>query len=145
MPLAKFSVKAESKNKTKSLVTTPGGFEMIVDEPEKLGGGNEGPNPVEYLLGGLAGCLNVVGHLVAKEMNFELKEMEIEIDGKLDPAKFMGKSETVRAGYQEINVKIDVKADADQETLKEWLSLVEARCPVSDNIGNKTPVNLEVK
>lgn len=145
MPLAKFSVKAESKNQTKTMVKTPGGFEMVVDEPEKLGGGNEGPNPVEYLLAALAGCLNVVGHLVAKEMGFVLKEMKIEINGKLDPAKFMGKAETVRAGYQEINVKIDVETDADQDTLAEWLAVVEERCPVSDNIGNKTPLKLEVK
>ena len=145
MPLAKFSVKAESKNATKSVVKTPGGFEMIIDEPENLGGGNEGPNPVEYVLGALAGCLNVVGHLVAKEMEFVLEEMKIEISGKLDPAKFMGKAETVRAGYQEINVKIDVEADADKDTLAEWLAVVEERCPVSDNIGNKTPLNIKIK
>ena len=145
MPLAKFSVKAESKNATKSVVKTPGGFEMIIDEPENLGGGNEGPNPVEYVLGALAGCLNVVGHLVAKEMEFVLEEMKIEISGKLDPAKFMGKAETVRAGYQEINVKIDVEADADKDTLAKWLAVVEERCPVSDNIGNKTPLNIKIK
>ncbi len=145
MPLAKFSVKAESKNQTKSVVTTPGGFEMVIDEPENLGGGNEGPNPVEYLLGALAGCLNVVGHLVANEMGFALEKMKIEISGKLDPAKFMGKAETVRAGYQEINVKVEVEADADQKTLTEWLAVVEERCPVSDNIGNKTPLKLEIK
>lgn len=145
MPLAKFSVKAESKNATKSVVKTHSGFEMVIDEPEKLGGGNEGANPVEYLLAALAGCLNVVGHLVAKEMEFVLDKMEIDISGKLDPAKFMGKSETVRAGYQEITVKIDVEADADQDTLAEWLAVVEERCPVSDNIGNKTPLKIEVK
>ena len=145
MPLAKFSVKAESKNQTKSVVTTSGGFEMVIDEPENLGGGNEGPNPVEYLLGALAGCLNVVGHLVAKDLEFELKKMNIEINGKLDPAKFLGKSETVRAGYQEVNVEIDVETDADQDTLAKWLTVVEERCPVSDNISNKTPLNLEIK
>jgi len=145
MPLAKFSIKAESKNDTKSVITTEDGFEMVIDEPEKLGGGNEGPNPVEYVLGALAGCLNVVGHLVAKEMGFVLDEMKIEISGKLDPAKFMGKAETVRAGYQEINVKIDVESEADKDTLAEWLAVVEERCPVSDNIGNETPIEIKIK
>ena len=86
MPLAKLSVKAESKNQTKSVVTTSGGFEMVIDEPE-----------------------------------------------------------TVRAGYQEVNVKIDIETDANQDTLAKWLTVVEERCPVSDNIGNKTPLNLEIK
>jgi uncharacterized OsmC-like protein len=34
-------------------------FTFTVDEPTKLGGSNAGPNPVEYLLGALAWCLNV--------------------------------------------------------------------------------------
>jgi|GEM_PF-5393002 hypothetical protein len=38
MSIVKYSVKAKSENPTKSVVETPGGFEMIVDEPEKQGG-----------------------------------------------------------------------------------------------------------
>jgi|SRR6056297_2750865 len=144
MPMAEFSIKAESKNKTQVVVETPGGFKITVDEPENMGGTNEGPNPVEYVLAALSGCLNVVGHLVANEMGITLDDMKIEISGELDPAKFMGKSEDVRAGYQKINVKIDVETDADEETLAEWLNVVEARCPVSDNISNETPLEIEV-
>ena len=36
------------------------GFELVVDEPEMLGGEDSAANPVEYLLAGYAGCLNVV-------------------------------------------------------------------------------------
>lgn len=145
MPIAKYSVKAESENPTKTVVKTQGGFEITIDEPEKLGGTNAGPNPVEYILAALSGCLNVVGHLVAKEMGFVLKDMSLELSGKLDPAKFMGKSETKRAGYQEIEVKIDVESDADEDTLAEWLAVVESRCPVSDNLANETPVKINLK
>jgi uncharacterized OsmC-like protein len=145
MPLAKFSVKAESKNETKVNVETPGGFKMVVDEPENQGGTNQGANPVEYVLTALAGCLNVVGHLVAKEMGFEIDSLSFEISGKLDPAKFMGKSEKARAGYQEINVKIDLKTEADAETINKWMEVVEKRCPVSDNLVSETPVKIEIK
>jgi uncharacterized OsmC-like protein len=57
----------------------------------------------------------------------------------------MGKSEEPRAGYQEISVEIDLDSDADAETLNKWLEVVESRCPVSDNLANKTPINLEIK
>jgi len=47
-------------------------FELIVDEPEVLGGEDSAANPVEYLLAGYAGCLNVVFGIVAKELNIEI-------------------------------------------------------------------------
>jgi len=74
----KFRIKAKSENPTKTIVKTRG-FEMIIDEPADLGGTNAGANPVEYVLAAYAGCLNVMGHIVANEMKIELAGMELEI------------------------------------------------------------------
>jgi uncharacterized OsmC-like protein len=142
--IAKYSIQAQGKNDTKTVVETTGGLKITIDEPERLGGGGEGPNPVEYLLASLAGCLNIVGYLVAGEMGFELDDLKIDIKGKLDPAKFRGKSESKRAGYQEIEVSINAKTDANEETLNKWLNKVKERCPVSDNIANQTPVKINM-
>ncbi|MDN5343390.1 OsmC family protein [Oceanotoga sp. DSM 15011] len=141
MPKMTVNVSAKCENPTK-LVVKARNFEIIVDEPSNLGGTDHGPNPVEYVQAALAGCLNVVGHVVAKEMGFELKGLEVQLDGFLNPAKFMGKSDEERAGYQEINVKMIPDTDADEETLNKWLEQVEERCPVSDNIKNPTPVKI---
>lgn len=143
MPKANFKASARSENPTKTVVETSN-FRMIVDEPENLGGTNEGANPVEYLLAALAGCLNVVGHVVAKELNMKMDGIEIELDGDLNPAKFMGMSDAERAGYQQVNVKLKPDTDADEATLAKWLAAVEVRCPVSDNIGNETPVSIKL-
>jgi uncharacterized OsmC-like protein len=115
---------------------------MIIDEPSNLGGTDEGPTPVEYILGALAGCLTVVGHVVAKEMAFELRGITFELAGDLDPAKFLGESATNRAGFQEIRVKVLPDSNASQEQLDAWLKAVGSRCPVSDNLANTTPVQL---
>lgn len=139
MSKAKFSVKATSENPTKTVVRARN-FEMIIDEPRNLKGTDAGPNPVEYVLGALAGCLNVVGHLVAREMGFRLRGITFELEGELDPAKFMGQETTERAGYSEIRVKVSPDCDASPEQLANWLHSVETRCPVSDNISNATPV-----
>ena len=141
MPNMQVKVKATKENPTKTVVKARN-FEMIIDEPANLGGTDHGANPVEYLLASLAGCLNVVGHVVAKEMGFEIKSLEIELDGELNPARFMGKSDKERAGYQAINVKMKPETDADEDTLKTWIENVESRCPVSDNLANATPVNI---
>lgn len=141
MPSAKFGVTAISENSTKTIVNARG-FTIIIDEPENLGGTNHGANPVEYLLAALAGCLNVVGHLVAGEMGFQLNGLEFDLQGSLDPAKFMGQSPDGRAGFQDIRVTMKPNTDASQETLGKWLETVEIRCPVSDNIENPTPLHL---
>lgn len=43
---------------------------VIVDEPANLGGTNEGPNPLEYVLAGLSSCTSVMIALIAKEQKF---------------------------------------------------------------------------
>jgi uncharacterized OsmC-like protein len=141
--LTSFSVSAESETATKTLVETRD-FEFVIDEPPHLGGDDDGPNPVEYLLGSLAGCLNVVGHAVAREMDLDVDGLEVEIEGDLDPAKFMGKAEDPRAGYQEVRVDLTVDSDEDEAALETWLDAVEERCPVSDNLGQATPLELDV-
>ena len=137
----KFGATAKSENSTKTIVETRG-FKMTIDEPEALGGTNEGANPVEYILAALSGCLNVVGHLIASEMGFKLNGLEIVLEGDLDPAKFTGKSMDGRAGYSEIRVTLKPDSDADKETLDKWIKVVESRCPVSDNISNPTPLHI---
>ena len=135
------SIKAHSENATKTVVNARN-FQMTIDEPQNLGGTNEGANPVEYVLGALSGCLTVVGHLVAKEMGFTLRSMDMEMNGNLNPTRFMGQSKDERAGFKAIEVKINADADADEETLVKWVEQIEDRCPVSDNLSHETPVNI---
>ena len=118
---------------------------MVVDEPENLGGTNEGPNPVEYILAGYAGCINVMGHIIAKEHGIELNGLEVHVEGDLDPDKLFGKPTEARAGYQEIRLKIKPDTSASQEQLQKWIDEVEARCPVNDNLANPTPIKVDLQ
>lgn len=136
-----FKISAVSENPTKT-ISKARGFEIIIDEPNNLGGTNEGMNPVEVLLSALAGCLNVAAHLVAGEMGLELKGLKIDIEGDLNPLRFMGKSYDQRAGYKAVRVKLKPDCDFDDATKQKWIEEIERRCPVSDNIANETPVEI---
>jgi len=144
LPNAKFSVQAQSESSSKAIIKARN-FTLTIDEPPNLGGTDHGANPVEFLLAALAGCLNVVGHMVAKEMGFTINSLSFELEGELNPAGFMGKAKDVRPGYQEIAVKVNADTDADEETLNKWLEVIESRCPVSDNISNTTSVKIQLK
>ena len=114
-----------------------GNYEIVLD---KLGG--EAPSPIDYVLAALAGCFNIVATLVAKDMGINIEDLKVEVEGVFNPGKLYGQGNE-RAGYKEIKVKVKVKTDADEETLKKWLEQVEERCPVSDNLANPTPTKVE--
>jgi uncharacterized OsmC-like protein len=71
-----------------------------------------------------------------------VKGTEVSVKASLDPAKFAGTDRSVRAGYQGVHVTIKVDTDATPEQLEKLRSEVEARCPVSDNITQPTPVQI---
>ena len=116
-------------------------FTIAVDEPETLGGKDSFPNPVEYILAGYAGCLNVVLNLVAKEKNIQLNDIKINVDGDINPAKFLGFSEKERAGFQFLNVYIDIDSPSSDQEIDELIHVVKERCPVNDNLSHPTPIN----
>lgn len=140
----KFKIKAHSENPTKTIVSARG-FNLILDEPQSLGGTNEGANPVEYVLAAFSGCINVMGHVIAKEMGFELRGMDITLSGELNPGRFMGTSFKDRAGYKSIEVVVKPDCDASPELLNKWLRTIEDRCPVSDNLSQETPINIKIE
>lgn len=138
-----FSVEGLSESQTR-LNTNARQFSIIVDEPPTLGGSDLGANPVEYLLASYAGCVNVMAHLIAKELNINLKKLTIKVDGNINPDRLFGKSYEDRAGFKQINLSLHPETDASPELLKRWLIEIENRCPVNDNLVNQTPVSVSI-
>lgn len=143
MPDLNFSVKGVSENPTK-FVAEARNFKIIIDEPPTLGGSDHGASPVEYLLASYAGCLNVMGHLIAGELGFKLDKLEIEVNGNLNPDRLFGKSFTERAGFKKIQITLKPYAEVTPELLKRWTQAVENRCPINDNLRDITPTEIEV-
>ncbi|MBN8576877.1 MAG: OsmC family protein [Cyclobacteriaceae bacterium] len=139
----KFYINSKSETAARTEIETRG-FKLIVDEPAELGGTNKAPNPVEYILAGYAGCINVVAHLTAKELNIDVKDLQIDIEGDLNPARLFGTSYTERAGYKNINVILKTKNKIDEVLKTKWLQEIENRCPVNDNLRNPTPIQFSL-
>lgn len=138
-----FSVSSRSESPAKTNISVRD-FNLTVDEPVALGGTDLAPNPVEYILAGYAGCINVVAHIVAKEQNINLKDLEIDIDGDLDPSRLFGTSFTERAGYKNITVNLRTSTKLNEGQKVKWLKEIEYRCPVNDNLTNTTPINFSL-
>lgn len=117
-------------------------FTFSIDEPPALGGTDAGPNPVEYVLSSIAGCINVVLHAVAQEKGVEIRGLKLSVTGQLDTDRLMGKDTEKRAGFESVDLTAEVDSPASPEEIDELLAIAETRCPVADNLGNPTPVTL---
>lgn len=119
-------------------------FVVDNDEPPVLLGHDRGPNPVEQVLHGLAGCITttLVYHAAAKGIRID--EMETSFEGDLDLRGFLGLPGRTRNGYEEIRVRVRVKADATREQIEELVRLAERRSPVFDIVSNPVPVKVTV-
>lgn len=114
------------------------------DEPPVLLGANQGANPVEYVLVGLSGCLttSLVAHAAAEGV--ALKAVKCQVEGALDVRGFLGLSEEIRPGYQQIRVTFEIDSDASSDRIEQLVELAQKRSPVFDIITHAVPVSVTV-
>lgn len=118
--------------------------EMIVDEPEALGGTDTGPNPVELVLAALGTCQEITYRAYATALGIPLDSVSVTLDGDIDLRGFFGVDDTVRAGYQGIKGTVRISSPADEAKLRMLQDAVNAHCPVLDILTKPVPVDLEL-
>lgn len=122
--------------------TVPHVHEM--DEPPVLLGEDRGANPVEYLLTGLSGCVTTTFVAYAAAQGVKIDELRTELEGDIDLRGFLGLSEDVRPGYEQIRITFHVKSDAPREKIEELIALAKARSPVCESVRRGVPVECQL-
>ena len=90
---------------------------MTADEPPVLIGGDQGANPVEFVLHALAACLTTTMVYHAAARGIEIGAVSSELEGDIDVRGFMGLAPDVRKGYSAVRVKMSVESAAPAATL----------------------------
>jgi len=119
-------------------------FVLDNDEPPLLLGENRGPNPVEYLLTGLSGCLTTTLVYYAAMMGVELDAVESELEGELDLQGLLDLDGDVRPGYRNIQVTFRIESDAPRAKLEELVEIARKFSPVCDTIRNPVDVSVSL-
>jgi uncharacterized OsmC-like protein len=112
-------------------------------EPPVLLGNNEGANPVEFLLHALAGCVTTTLVLHAAARGIRIESISTEMEGEIDLHGLLGLDESVSPGYEQIRVKMDIKADCSDEKLDDLLAFVRKHSPVCETVCRPVPVVVE--
>jgi len=111
-------------------------FAFVLDEPPSLGGADTGMNPVEALLSSLGGCKCIVARAFAKAKGIDLKSINIELEGVLDPDGFLGRNPDAKIGFSKITTRYYIDADNTEEQIADYVDFIEHHCPVKDTIAN---------
>jgi len=116
-------------------------FVLDADEPPLIAGNDSAPNPVEYVLHALAGCLTTTMVFHAAVRNIQIDSCESHLEGDIDVRGLLGLADDVKKGFNKVRVTMKVKSDADVETLTE-LAMFSA---VYEMISNALPVELVIE
>lgn len=128
----------------RSLVKTRG-FDVVMDQPENMGGTDKGPRPSEVLLAALAACHEVTYRLYADAMDIDLQNIAVSVTGVSDAKGFFGVDEVTAAGFSEIYGDINIESDASDEDIERLRQTVNRHCPVLDDLRKPLKVELDIK
>ncbi len=102
---------------------------ITIDEPPVMGGEDTGPDPLTTFLCALSGCENVVANVVAKELKFDLQEIEFDIRGVVDRRGFMG-DPNVKPYFEKVTIDAKVQTSESEERIAELWRITDSRCPL---------------
>lgn len=118
---------------------------LDADHPAVLTGADNGPTPVEHLLHAIAACLTAGLANIAAARKVTLTRVTSTVTGDIDLLGILGLSDgSVRNGYSQIRVHIDIEGDADDETLRRLVEQSRRRSAVYDVLTNGTSVDVDV-
>jgi putative redox protein len=92
---------------------------LTSDEPERRGGTDKGPTPTEILAASLAGCTAITLEMYADRKEWDLGEVEVEVD-------FTESEKEMPAGF-EVQIRIPMELSEDQHRR---LLVIAGKCPV---------------
>ena len=116
---------------------------FIADNGEHpiLLGHDEAPNPIEWLLHAMIGCMTTATASHAAAGGIAIEAIESEIEGDLDLRGFLGMTPDARKGLNAIRVRMRVRTKADAPTIKS----LAAMSPVLDVVSRAMPVTISVE
>lgn len=120
--------KGEGKSVAKTVVRA-GAHEFTIDEPVERHGTDEGPSPLEYLVGSFIGCTNVIASRIAGEMGITLHNDHIESEAEVDGAVLSG--DDCPLVFPRLKFRVKGRTDATPDQIEELKRQLAARCPVS--------------
>jgi uncharacterized OsmC-like protein len=146
-----FDVTTRWKGQTRSETTVDGftlagerisrSHKIAADEPYELLGADSAPNPQELLMAAFNACITVGYVAGAALKGINLESLEIKTRGQLDLRGFLGLSDAVAPGYENIDYVVSIKGDGSPEDFAEIHETVMKTSPNYFNMSRPIKMN----
>ncbi len=118
--------------------------QWLADEPEKVGGNNQGPDPYEHLLAALGACTAMTIRMVAKRNQWPLDAVQVELSHARDHQEDCDDCDE-KSSYIETIERIVTVQGKLSDSQKERLEQVADRCPVHKTLSQKININTKTQ
>jgi putative redox protein len=112
-------------------VTEVGQFTLVVDEPERAGGTDTGPQPTDLLLASITSCMALAMAFVAKKRGIELAGLEVTGVGTYKGLRFD-------------RVALSVSSETPHDVLADLIPEAERLCYVSNTLRHQPQLTVDI-
>ena len=119
-------------------------YTIEADHPEVFASEDNGVTPPEIVLGALASCLTAGVATVATNRGVQLRSVTAIVQGEMDLQGILGIDADVRNGFDRIDVRFDIDADASPADIEAIVAQSQKRSAVFDIVTNPTTVRVTV-
>ncbi len=119
------------------------GHRWQADEPQELGGQDQGPNPYQLLLSALGACTCITLQMYAGRKGWPLKKVRVELDHQRLHAQDCRDCETKEGYISEIKQRLFLEGELDQEQRQRLLEIA-GKCPVKRTLSKEIKVRSEL-
>ncbi|PQJ35857.1 osmotically inducible protein C [Salinibacter sp. 10B] len=121
-----------------------GQHSLVADEPEDVGGGDEGPTPYDYLLAALGSCTGMTLRMYADRKGWPLEEACVRLSHEKVHADDCEHCDQAEGKVDRIEREIDVKGDLTQEQRQRLLEIAN-KCPVHRTLHSEIDVQSSLR
>lgn len=132
-------VVARTEPGTFSTAVSVRGFDLVLDEPEALGGTDRGPTPGELVAAALAACTTITLRMYADRKGWPLAAVEARVDRQVD----VGATGVGSHAAPHYRLSVALEGPLDDAQLARLRQVVE-RCPVHRQLASGTQITTEV-
>jgi uncharacterized OsmC-like protein len=109
---------------------------------EAFGGGGLAPDPLQYLLFGLAACYTATLVMIAAKEGVDLGEVKTVAENTVDVSRTLGLGD--RPLVEKVAVRVTVSAPVDEARLAAWAKAAREGCPFAFTVANAVPLETVV-
>ena len=107
----------------------------VIDEPIDIGGDDNGPTPVEYLLTAIGSCIAITLRMYAERKVWDLGKITVNVSQKTEL--------TIKGAIKYLSEDIYFEKDVTDEQRKRLL-IIAGKCPVAKMVKNETIIESKI-